>query len=44
MKDITININTTIRDAMKFLNKTSEKCLLVVNKDQRFLGTLTNGD
>ena len=34
----------TIRQAMKALNKTSEKCLLVVDEDKKLLGTLSDGD
>lgn len=44
MKDITINRNITIRQAMKVLQKTSEKCLLVVDENKKLLGTLTDGD
>jgi dTDP-glucose pyrophosphorylase len=44
MKDITILPDETIRDAMKALNKTAEKCLLVVNEKKKLLGTLTDGD
>ena len=43
MKKITINKDSTIRDAMKLLNKTGENCLLVV-EDNKFFGTLTDGD
>ena len=42
-KKITINKDSTIRDAMKLLNKTGENCLLVV-EDNKFFGTLTDGD
>ena len=44
MKDITIKLDFTIRQAMKALNKTAEKCLLVVDEDQKLLGTLSDGD
>ena len=44
MKDITVNPNTTIRQAMKVLDKTSEKCLLVVDENKKLLGSLTDGD
>ena len=44
MKDITVQPNITIRQAMKALNKTAEKCLLVVNDNKKLLGTLTDGD
>ena len=44
MKDITVSPDVTIRQAMKALNKTAEKCLLVVDDNQTLLGTLTDGD
>ena len=44
MKNITIQIDTTIHQAMKILDKTAEKCLLVVDIDKKLLGTLTDGD
>jgi dTDP-glucose pyrophosphorylase len=44
MKYISVNPNITIRQAMKALNETGEKCLLVVNENKKLLGTLTDGD
>lgn len=44
MKDIFIEPNTSILDAMHLLEKTSEKCLLVINHNRKLLGTLTDGD
>ena len=44
MKDITIQPDITIRQAMKALDKTAEKCLLVVDENKKLLGTLTDGD
>ena len=44
MKDITIKPDLTIRQAMKMLDKTAEKCLLVVDENKKLLGTLTDGD
>ena len=44
MKDITVQTEITIRQAMKVLDKTAEKCLLVVDEKNKFLGTLTDGD
>lgn len=44
MKKITITPDNTIRQAMKTLDKTAEKCLIVVDDKQRILGTLTDGD
>jgi len=44
MKDISVQPDITIRQAMKALDKTAEKCLLVVNENRKLLGTLTDGD
>ena len=44
MKDIIVKSNITIRQAMKVLEKVTEKCLLVVDKNRKLLGTLTDGD
>ena len=44
MKDIIVQPNITIREAMKALDKTSEKCLLIVDNNNKLLGTLTDGD
>ena len=44
MKHITVQPDTTIRQAMKILDKTAEKCLLVVSENNKLLGTLTDGD
>ena len=39
MKDITVKLDTTIRQAMKALDKTGEKCLLVIDENRKLLGT-----
>ena len=44
MIDMLITIDSTIRQAMKGLDKALEKCLLVVDDNQNLLGTLTDGD
>ena len=44
MKNLTINPNISIHQAMKVLDKTAEKCLLVVNENEKLLGSLTDGD
>jgi len=44
MKDITIQPNATIKEAMEALDKTAEKVLLVVDDNQRLVGALTDGD
>ena len=44
MKNLIIGERASIREAMQSLDETAEKCLLVVDKNQIFLGTLTDGD
>ena len=44
MKNLTINPNISIHQAMKALDKTAEKCLLIVDEYDKLLGTLTDGD
>ena len=44
MKDILIKTDISIRQAMKVLNGTAKKCLVVVDNNTRLLGTLTDGD
>ena len=44
MKNILVNRNTKIIHAMRKLDDTREKGLLVVNKNKKLLGTLTDGD
>jgi len=44
MKNITVQPNITIRQAMKTLDNTAEKCLLVIDDNKKLLGTLTDGD
>ena len=44
MKDITVKPEMTIRLAMKTLDSTAEKCLLVVDDNKKLLGSLTDGD
>jgi len=44
MKEIFIKPNATIKEAMDDLDKTTEKVLLVVDEEQRMIGTLTDGD
>lgn len=43
-KDILIFEDESIRYALKKLDKTAEKVLLVVNEESRLLGTITDGD
>ena len=44
MKDLSINPSATIKEAMKALDKTAEKVLLVVDGEKKLLGSLTDGD
>jgi len=44
MKDITVNPKISISQAMKTLEKTAEKCLLVIDEKKKLLGTITDGD
>jgi dTDP-glucose pyrophosphorylase len=44
MKNILINPTATIKDALKRLDETAEKVLLVVNEHDILLGALTDGD
>ena len=44
MKDIKINKSTSILKALKKMNIVGTKCLVVVDKNKTFLGTLTDGD
>ncbi len=44
MKNLLINPNANIKDALKKLDETAEKVLLVVNEHDILLGTLTDGD
>ena len=37
MKDLTIKSDISIRDSMKFLGETGEKCLLVVDGNKKLL-------
>ena len=44
MKNLLIKPNSTIRDALKQLSRAGEKCLVVVDKQNKLLGTLSDGD
>jgi len=44
MKDIFIKPDASIKDALKKLDKTAEKTLLVVDENGHLLGTVTDGD
>ena len=44
IKNITINPEISIRQAMKAMTAIAEKCLVVVDDNKKILGTLTDGD
>ena len=44
MKNLLIKPNSTIRDALKQLSRAGEKCLVIVDKKNKLLGTLSDGD
>ena len=44
MKDITVQPDIAIRQAMKKLSQSGEKCLVIVDEKNTLLGTLSDGD
>jgi len=44
MRKLLIKDNISINKAMEVLQKTSEKCLLVIDNNNKFIGSLTDGD
>lgn len=44
MKDLFINPKSSIKEALKKLDQTAEKTLLVVDNNKKLLGTITDGD
>ena len=44
MKKLFIQPEASIKDALKQLGKSGKSCLIVVNKANKILGTLTDGD
>ena len=44
LSSFTIQSNQNIKKAFKFLKKYGKKCLIVIDKDKKMLGTLTDGD
>ena len=44
LKDLTSQPNISIRQAMKKLSKSGEKCLVIIDEDKIILGTLSDGD
>ena len=44
MKDLMVQSNITIRQAMKKLSQSGEKCLVIVDGKNTLLGTFSDGD
>ena len=44
MKELFIQPSASIRDALRQLSKSGKSCLIVVNRTNKLLGTLTDGD
>ena len=44
MKNLLIKPNANIKNALEQLSKTGEKCLVVVDKKNKILGTISDGD
>ena len=44
IRDIIVQPNITIRQAMKTLNTSGRKCLVIVDEKNNLLGTLSDGD
>lgn len=43
-KNLIISKNKTIMEAMELINLNKHKCVVIVNKNKKFLGTLSDGD
>jgi len=44
MKKLLIQSDNTIKEALNLLSKGGEKCLLVINNSEQYLGTISDGD
>ena len=44
MKNLFVRPEQSIKDALKHLSRGGEKCLIVVDSSQKFLGTISDGD
>ena len=44
MKDIAVQPGITIRQAMKNLSQSGQKCLVITDEENMLLGTLSDGD
>ena len=43
-KNIFINPSASIKESLKRLTKSGERCLVVVDVNKKYLGTLSDGD
>ena len=44
MKNLLIGPNSNLKEALRQLSKTGAKCLVVIDKRNKLLGTLSDGD
>ena len=44
MKQFLVKPNLNIKKALKYIKKTGQQCLVVVNNENKLLGTLSDGD
>ena len=44
ISQMVVNPDETVINVLKKLNETGERCLIVINKNKKFLGTITDGD
>ena len=44
MKNIAVKLNLTIKQTMKKMGQSGEKCLVIIDKKNTVLGTLSDGD
>jgi len=44
LRTILISSDTTLKESMQKLNDTAEQILFVIDKDDKLLGTVTDGD
>ena len=44
MNHLLIQSDSSIKEALKQLNKSGEKCLIVVDSNNNYLGTISDGD
>ena len=44
MMNLTIKLNVSIKQAMKKITEEGEKCLVIIDKNKKLVGTLSDGD